>query len=85
MDIAGKLLESPAWDARLERLIFVDTDGQKIHRFDPSAATDAPKRHVKDELRMILMTMMSVLCGKELLAVQCPTLIKRNSRSSCTT
>ncbi len=40
----GKLLESPLWDARLEKLIFVDTDGQKIHRFDPHAAAEAAER-----------------------------------------
>lgn len=49
-DFAGKLLESPAWDARLERLIFVDTDGQRIHTFDPFAAADAPDRYVKGQM-----------------------------------
>lgn len=44
----GKLLESPVWDGRLERLIFVDTDGQKIHTYDPLA----PSRYLQPEILM---------------------------------
>ncbi|KAK9868711.1 hypothetical protein WJX84_008160 [Apatococcus fuscideae] len=44
VDLKGKLLESPVWDARQDVLVFVDTDGQKIHRYDPFAAEDSPDR-----------------------------------------
>ena len=49
-EYAGKLLESPAWDGRQERLVFVDTDGQNIYRFDPLAAADAPDRYVRAQM-----------------------------------
>src|SRR3954452_13681616 len=34
------LAEGPRWDARIERLIWVDIDGRALHRFDPATGED---------------------------------------------
>lgn len=35
IDVQGELLEGPIWDERIQRLHFVDINGQQIHTFDP--------------------------------------------------
>ena len=34
------LAEGPRWDARTQRLLWVDIDGRALHEFDPAAGTD---------------------------------------------
>lgn len=36
----AKLGECPVWDDRLGRLLWVDIDGKRVHRFDPSTGID---------------------------------------------
>ncbi len=37
---AAKLGECPVWDGRLDRLLWVDIDGRRVHRFDPATGGD---------------------------------------------
>jgi sugar lactone lactonase YvrE len=37
---AAALAEGPRWDARTQRLLWVDIDGRALHEFDPAAGTD---------------------------------------------
>ena len=43
LEAHAALAEGPRWDARIERLIWVDIDGKALHRFDPATGED--RRH----------------------------------------
>jgi sugar lactone lactonase YvrE len=40
LEAHAALAEGPRWDARIERLIWVDIEGQALHRFDPATGED---------------------------------------------
>src|SRR3954471_8656468 len=40
LEAHAALAEGPRWDARIERLIWVDIDGKALHRFDPATGED---------------------------------------------
>jgi sugar lactone lactonase YvrE len=40
LEAHAALAEGPRWDARIERLIWVDIDGKALHRFDPVTGED---------------------------------------------
>ena len=40
LDAKAKLGEGPAWDDRCQRLVWVDIDGETVHRFDPATGAD---------------------------------------------
>jgi sugar lactone lactonase YvrE len=40
LEAHAALAEGPRWDARIERLIWVDIDGKALHRFDPATGDD---------------------------------------------
>jgi sugar lactone lactonase YvrE len=40
LEARAALAEGPRWDARIERLIWVDIDGKALHRFDPVTGED---------------------------------------------
>jgi sugar lactone lactonase YvrE len=40
LEAHAALAEGPRWDARIERLIWVDIDGRALHRFDPASGED---------------------------------------------
>ena len=40
LDAKAALAEGPRWDARIERLLWVDIDGCALHRFDPASGED---------------------------------------------
>src|SRR3954470_16831246 len=41
LEAHAALAEGPRWDARIERLLWVDIDGRTLHRFDPATGDDA--------------------------------------------
>src|SRR4051812_33548839 len=40
LEAHAALAEGPRWDARIERLLWVDIDGRALHRFDPASGQD---------------------------------------------
>jgi sugar lactone lactonase YvrE len=40
LEAHAALAEGPRWDARIERLLWVDIDGKALHRFDPATGED---------------------------------------------
>ena len=40
LDLQGQLLEGPIWDERINKLHFIDINGQKIHTLDPHAESE---------------------------------------------
>ena len=40
LDAGAALAEGPRWDARIERLLWVDIEGKALHRFDPATGED---------------------------------------------
>src|SRR3954464_5029772 len=40
LEAHAALAEGPRWDARIERLLWVDIDGRALHRFDPATGED---------------------------------------------
>jgi sugar lactone lactonase YvrE len=40
LEAGAALAEGPRWDARIERLLWVDIDGRALHRFDPATGDD---------------------------------------------
>jgi sugar lactone lactonase YvrE len=40
LEAHAALAEGPRWDARIERLLWVDIDGCALHRFDPATGED---------------------------------------------
>jgi sugar lactone lactonase YvrE len=40
LEIGAALGEGPRWDARIERLLWVDINGKALHRFDPATGED---------------------------------------------
>jgi len=40
LEAGAALAEGPRWDARIERLLWVDIDGRALHRFDPATGED---------------------------------------------
>ena len=40
LDIQGELLEGPIWDERVNKLHFIDINGQNIHTHDPHAESE---------------------------------------------
>ena len=40
LNAGAALAEGPRWDARIERLLWVDIDGCALHRFDPATGED---------------------------------------------
>jgi sugar lactone lactonase YvrE len=40
LEAHAALAEGPRWDARIERLLWVDIDGRALHRFDPATGDD---------------------------------------------
>jgi sugar lactone lactonase YvrE len=40
LEAHAALAEGPRWDARIERLLWVDIDGMALHRFDPATGED---------------------------------------------
>jgi sugar lactone lactonase YvrE len=40
LQAGAALAEGPRWDARIERLLWVDIDGKALHRFDPASGED---------------------------------------------
>ena len=37
LEAGAVLAEGPRWDARIERLLWVDIHGKALHRFDPAS------------------------------------------------
>ncbi|KAK9841181.1 hypothetical protein WJX74_001465 [Apatococcus lobatus] len=56
LDLKGKLLESPVWDGRLQKLIFVDTDGQRIYKYDPSTPDSLISVHLPEPVGFVGLT-----------------------------
>jgi sugar lactone lactonase YvrE len=40
LEAHAELAEGPRWDARIERLLWVDIEGRALHRFDPATGDD---------------------------------------------
>jgi sugar lactone lactonase YvrE len=40
LEAGAALAEGPRWDARIERLLWVDINGRALHRFDPATGED---------------------------------------------